>query len=503
MVEPHLNPARRDAGTISLLMAQVLVVDDSTTVRKVVSRVLEDRGHAVVEAVDGEDALTVLSDPEFRADVVLVDFVMPKMNGFQFCQKLRADIRIADTPVVLMSAKADRLRDRFMQQTGALDAITKPFDPEALVAVIDQALLRRDRPTNRSLEGTFDSELPPSSVSAAGGESTRVGHQSSRTTIDKLAVSQREPMAARLIADQIASAAPEGLLGGRTRDEYAAIMTSALGRAALESLWHVLMEHVGADLSGRMENVPFGAVLQMLSMEQRTGVLACESGGGRITIALRNGLVDLARSENTRDEFRLGRYFLEKGVLTQSQLDSALGDAPVDTAQDWEPPPTRDASEIFSRPLLLGDRLRAKSLVTEEQLLAALARQSSELVYEVLRWTRGHFAFLASDTDSLAVRAELGLPMAQVVMEGFRRVDEWRALEQALGDFATVLARDDLAVTRLHATELPADERAVLEAVDGRRSIREVIAKSHLSSFDACRVLVQLLEARLVRRRFG
>ena len=484
-------------------MAQVLVIDDSTTVRKVVSRVLEDRGHSVIEAVDGEDALSVLADPDFRADVVLVDFVMPKMNGFQFCQKLRADMRLADTPVVLMSAKADRLRDRFMQQTGALDAITKPFDPEALVAVIDQALVRKDRPTKTALdddlEGEDDSLDDPSSPTLADG--TR---NSSRTTIDKLEVAAREPLAARLVADQIATAVPEGLLGERTREEFATILATTMGSAMLDGLLRVLSEHVGADLSGRMDHVPFGAVLQMLSMEQRSGVLTCEHEGGRITITLREGLVDLARSQNTRDEFRLGRYFLERGVLDQSQLDSALVAVPDDSrpAEDVRPP-AHDTAEQLSHPLLLGDRLRAKSLVTEEQLLAALSRQSSELVYEVLRWTRGRFTFAAGDVDALAARAELSLPMAQVVMEGFRRVDEWRALEQALGDFSNVLARDDLAVTRLRATELPSDERAVLEAVDGRRTIREVIIKSHLSSFDACRVLVQLLEARLVRRRFG
>lgn len=471
-------------------MAQVLVVDDSTTIRKVVSRILENRGHSVIEATDGEDALTVLSDPAFSADIVLVDFVMPKMNGFQFCQKLRADLRLAELPVVLMSAKADRLRDRFMQQTGALDAITKPFDPEGLVAVVDQALLRRDRPTKTSLgDGTLDEEGGP---------------RSSRTTLDKMALSQRSPLAARLVADHLANVVPEGLLGGRTRDEFAAILTTSLGPAALAGLMRVISEHLGADLSGSMSDLPFGAILQMLSMEQRTGVLTCDQEGSRITVAFREGLLDLARSENTRDEFRLGRYFLERGTLAQDQLDAVLSEAPSQRPESGENGPlTRDTSQLLARPTLLGDRLLSRKLVSEEELLAALARQSSELVYEVLRWTRGRFSFVAHETDGLAVRARLGLPVAQVVMEGFRRVDEWRALEQALGDLSNVLARDDLAVTRVRSTDLPADERSLLDAVDGRRTIRDVVSRSHMSSFDACRVLVQLIEARLVRRRYG
>ena len=67
---------------------------------------------------------------------------MPKMNGFQFCRALRTSERFPTLPVVLMSAKSDKIRDHFVDQTGAIDAISKPFDAQALIVAIENALRR-------------------------------------------------------------------------------------------------------------------------------------------------------------------------------------------------------------------------------------------------------------------------------------------------------------------------------------------------------------------------
>ena len=119
----------------------------------------------------------------------------------------------------------------------------------------------------------------------------------------------------------------------------------------------------------------------------------------------------------------------------------------------------------------------------------------------MLRWQKGRFDFRADPASDVVESAQLGLPVVSVVMEGFRRVDEWRLLERTLGSFDAVLIRDDLALRSFDMGTLPAKEKVVLDAIDGERSVRAIIAASHMSSFDACRVLVQFLEARVLRRR--
>jgi hypothetical protein len=91
--------------------------------------------------------------------------------------------------------------------------------------------------------------------------------------------------------------------------------------------------------------------------------------------------------------------------------------------------------------------------------------------------------------------------VASVVMEGFRRVDEWRLVEVGLGDFEAVLQKDSVAVDAAGIDRLAKPEQRMLELVDGERTVREIVEQSHMSSFDACKILYQLIEARLVRRR--
>jgi hypothetical protein len=266
-------------------------------------------------------------------------------------------------------------------------------------------------------------------------------------------------------------------------------------------------------LKGDLSVVPLGGVLQMLQVEGQSGVLTIASGerasrsptGDKtVTVALRGGLVDLVQSKGTDDEFRLGRYFVEEGIVTEDELEALM-------REDSIPPPVSgvvaDGDETPSPPSkkkrLLGDALLQSGKATEPQLRTALVRQSSELVYEVLRWQRGRFEFRRQPLPPLAQRARLGLPMASIVMEGFRRVDEWRILEGVLGSFEDVLVRDEASIGAMgpSATAMQKSEKTVLDAIDGERTIREVIAATHMSSFDVCRALVQFLEARLVRRR--
>jgi hypothetical protein len=164
------------------------------------------------------------------------------------------------------------------------------------------------------------------------------------------------------------------------------------------------------------------------------------------------------------------------------------------------PPPPKEETPTSGR-RLLGDLLVASGRVTRPQLREALARQSSELVYEIVRWPRGRFEFRRDALPALAESARLALPVASVVMEGFRRVDEWRVVEATLGNFASVLLADPGALDAVGIERLAKAEQRMLEMIDGERTVREIVEQSHMSSFDACKILFSLLEARLVRRR--
>ncbi|GAB2768933.1 response regulator transcription factor [Nocardioides salsibiostraticola] len=118
-------------------MARVLVVDDDQTVREVVVSYLRAAGHDVPEAADGEAGLAAMDDEP--ADLVILDVMMPGMDGLEVCRRLRAD---SDVPVVLLTALGSE-QDRVLGlELGADDYLTKPFSPRELVLRVDSILRR-------------------------------------------------------------------------------------------------------------------------------------------------------------------------------------------------------------------------------------------------------------------------------------------------------------------------------------------------------------------------
>jgi hypothetical protein len=95
----------------------------------------------------------------------------------------------------------------------------------------------------------------------------------------------------------------------------------------------------------------------------------------------------------------------------------------------------------------------------------------------------------------------LALSISALVMEGFRRVDEWRLIEGTF-DFDEVLARDEAAIERVgDDSALTKREKAVLEAIDGQRTVREIVDFMEGSSFEVCKIIYQFLNSRMAVRR--
>jgi DNA-binding response OmpR family regulator len=119
-------------------MARVLVVDDEPDVLLLCRLNLEQRGHQVLEAPNGDEALDLAR--EGTPDLVVLDLMLPGIDGYQVLQALRADERTSGIPVLVLTAKslqADRERSR---QLGAAAFVTKPFLPDELCDKVDEVL---------------------------------------------------------------------------------------------------------------------------------------------------------------------------------------------------------------------------------------------------------------------------------------------------------------------------------------------------------------------------
>jgi DNA-binding response OmpR family regulator len=118
-------------------VARVLVVDDDHTVREVVVSYLRAHEHEVLEAGDGETALRLVR--EAPADLVVLDLMLPGIDGLEVCRRLRED---GDVPVIMLTALGDETDRVVGLERGADDYVTKPFSPRELALRVDSVLRR-------------------------------------------------------------------------------------------------------------------------------------------------------------------------------------------------------------------------------------------------------------------------------------------------------------------------------------------------------------------------
>jgi len=116
----------------------VLVVDDDRVIQQLLQVNLELEGYDVVTADNGHDALRLIKD--LRPDLVLLDVMMPKLDGREVCRRIKADPSVASIPVIFLSARAQDMDINSGLDLGASAYLTKPFDPVDLLEAVGRVL---------------------------------------------------------------------------------------------------------------------------------------------------------------------------------------------------------------------------------------------------------------------------------------------------------------------------------------------------------------------------
>ncbi|HVR04392.1 MAG TPA: response regulator [Polyangia bacterium] len=415
----------------------LLVIDDSPTLLKVVESTLTRSGYRVETAADGAAGLLLVRGSPTVPDLILLDGVIPGSDSAEICRQLADDEALARIPVVIMASKGDDLEARFARAPNVVDYISKPFSPDALQAVVSHVV-----------EG-------------------RAGRSIPEVRPDKEPSTGPTPASRAAVAEALSrSSAPEAT-------------ATVLG---------------GYALAGDLSVVSLGEVFSMLKEHAQSGVLRVVNTATRAQVELvfNEGRIDFAGAVGVADEFLLGRFAVARGDVTAAAVDAVL----------------EDRRRAQKKPPLFGADLVARGLLTEAQLRRAMVRQTSELVYETLRWTHGFFQLKrATDADdaaalvTLARGAALAINVDRLLLEGYRRVDEWRVIESVVDSFDRVFVRDESKVTDLPRGTFTREELAVLERVDGRLTVREIVRALRLGSFDVSKVLFRLLRTKLIRER--
>lgn len=436
-----------------MALARILVVDDSPTIRRVVEAALSSSGYAVVSSADGaaaiQDARTV------EPDLVLLDFLMPGMNGYQVVKALSNSDDTRDIPIVLMATRNDQIPDQALKGLGVVETLLKPFSPDDLVALVARVI---EKHGVRAREETAPVLNLPDLSDAPTGEARESARPSlpfdvpgeldgdiaAAAAFSDLMRVLGDALYARGIddADTLASSVCHEVRSGLSKALLAELVKRELGADALR--------RPIPSLYGDLSAVALPEVLQLLKFQGQTGILEVALDDERYEISFKEGRVASIRARNPTAGARLGQYFVAQGAVTTERL-----------------------SQILARPdqRPLGQRLVDDEIITHKELRDALAAQATDLMFDMLRAKNGVFGLRRGD-ELVHMQTTPGLSVDEILFEALRRVDEASVFRKE------VPSPDTRFVRAADADEagLSADELDVFRAIPdaGTRSAREI-----------------------------
>lgn len=267
----------------------VLVVDDLDTNARLMEAVLSPRGFRVMTALSGPDALEVLGREE--VDLVLLDILMPGMDGYEVCRRIRADDRTAFLPVVMVTASGDQEKLHAIE-AGADDFVTKPFDHAELLARV-RSLLR--------VKHYHDTIERQARELAAWNE--ELADRVARQVEELERVRRLRRFLSPQLAEVIVSSGDEGFLEGHRRDISVVFadlrgFTTFAETAEPEEVWQVLRQYHEAlgDLVMRYDGTleRFAGDGIMVFFNDPVPVVDAPERAVRLAVAMRSRVQELA-----------------------------------------------------------------------------------------------------------------------------------------------------------------------------------------------------------------
>jgi hypothetical protein len=210
-------------------------------------------------------------------------------------------------------------------------------------------------------------------------------------------------------------------------------------------------------ITGNLRTMALSELLQWLSMGLKTGTLVIEGHGVEKRIFFQDGRVSSSSSSEQREY--LGHFLVSHGYITEEELKMAM-----------------EVQEESS--ILLGKILVMINAVSETDLLRLMRKKAEESIYEVFMWEEGGFEFLDNELPEQKM-VPLSLDVTGIIMEGLRRLDEWRRIREKIPKLSLV----PRIVQPLDFARLSEQEKLVVPFINGIRSIDEIAIQTHNSEF--------------------
>jgi hypothetical protein len=229
-------------------------------------------------------------------------------------------------------------------------------------------------------------------------------------------------------------------------------------------------------LQGDLAKIQLPDVLSFVSMIRETGKLVVRRSELDRTIHWKDGEIVFASSSSP--EHSLGQFLLRNGKITHEQYE--------------------ESKRRVTPQLRHGKLLVQMGAISPKDLWWGVKNQVLEIIYSIIGWKEGDFAFYDKADELAQERIVLQINTSSVIMEGIRRLDESARIREKIPDLNLVFTRVPGMQPDFHELEMSEAEVAIYNDLDGRRNVRAVTGRSDLTEFEVTRILFQLLTARLV-----
>jgi CheY-like chemotaxis protein len=424
---------------------KILSIDDSPTVQRLIEMILASQGYQVVLASDGEAGIARAKAE--KPAVILVDFVMPKMNGFQVCKTLKEDAEFKDTPIILVTSKGDKVGSKFVDTLGITEYFTKPFQPEDLLAKIREVIDKRN--------AAAPSAARPGPAKTAAAP--RAAEPPAQTPLSGLEAMVRQ-LVEKELGEFIAKTLPELI-----RRELARTVTTAQ-----------------AGIQGNLSNFRIVEVMQMLGLQRQTGRLALSRNNEGADIYFRDGAVVYATSACNGAKPGVQGLLKKACRLEDDSIQHVLR-----------------IVEMTGQPV---DTVLAREKMVDPRTFADSFRQHTEsAVYKAMAWREGEFSFERTEPPVFAT--PLQIKVDDLLLEGARRADEWTLIQQKIPNFDMVFEPMIGNAEELTTRGMSDIDLKVFSLIDGKRTIQDIIDSACLGDFDVAKSMFILLSVNLIRMK--
>jgi len=448
---------------------RLLVIDDSPTIRKLVELSFNNTEWLVEFAATGRDGVD-----RARArppSVILLDFILPDMRGSDVCERLNADPRSAETPIIVMSAKQDDVRELFAGFASVADFVGKPFTAGDIVARVNRLFLRTRAPERASIEP----------APAAGA--SRLSYAQKEAAAQAIYTRLRPQLALipELMKD-LGNAPPATFFARK-------LLTPRLIEGLFDALLPLLGDAVNQPASddggtaslfeGRLGSVPLFELLTFLSATRKSGELRVEFSGYVLSAYFKSGEVVFVTC-NDPERYARG-----------ASLDAIRPEL-------WAR--AESAQRSTGKPVFV--TLAEVSAFETSELAPLLERQGRRLLIEALGSVQGTFAWREGATAPLWVEAfprPLSLP--GLALDRLRQSTVWSDVERSLSGPDALFERAEGFSRKVQKFALSENERRVLALVDGDCRLAEIAERADLPEREIWEIVYRLAEVGLLARR--